>query len=264
MLLAHTAGLPNWRWINPDRKLDLKFDPGSRYVYSGEGIELLQLIVEERTGKPLAQLMEERVFGPMGMRDTGMISQADKAERAVTHYAADGAPKAHRQRRTASAAGSMDTTLEDMARLLAGVLRGEAAPPGALEQMLRPQLAIVSPQQFPSHWPGETAAFAPVRLSVGLGWILFDSPRGPVFFKEGSDDGTINLLLGFRQQRSGIVVLSNSSNATRLMAPLLRAVYGEFCLPWYWMGYVADDVTLAADARLHPPVTPGCGPELAR
>src|SRR5471032_1797697 len=37
MLLSHTSGLLNWRFINPDGKLDFKYPPGSRYVYSGEG-----------------------------------------------------------------------------------------------------------------------------------------------------------------------------------------------------------------------------------
>jgi CubicO group peptidase (beta-lactamase class C family) len=36
MLLSHTSGLPNWRRFNDDKKLDIKFDPGTRYSYSGE------------------------------------------------------------------------------------------------------------------------------------------------------------------------------------------------------------------------------------
>ncbi|EEF23577.1 conserved hypothetical protein, partial [Ricinus communis] len=50
MLLSHTSGLLNWRYINENNKLDFKFEPGSRYVYSGEGLNILQIVVEERTG----------------------------------------------------------------------------------------------------------------------------------------------------------------------------------------------------------------------
>ncbi|RYZ17288.1 MAG: class A beta-lactamase-related serine hydrolase, partial [Chitinophagaceae bacterium] len=42
MCLTHTTGFPNWRWFEPDRKLKFRFDPGTRYAYSGEGIYLLQ------------------------------------------------------------------------------------------------------------------------------------------------------------------------------------------------------------------------------
>jgi CubicO group peptidase (beta-lactamase class C family) len=41
MLLDHTSGFPNWRWFEDDRRLKIHFEPGSKYAYSGEGIDLL-------------------------------------------------------------------------------------------------------------------------------------------------------------------------------------------------------------------------------
>jgi CubicO group peptidase (beta-lactamase class C family) len=73
MLLSHTSGLLNWRYINENNKLDFKYPPGSRYVYSGEGLNILQIVVEERTGIPLETLMQQRVFDRFGMRDTSMV-----------------------------------------------------------------------------------------------------------------------------------------------------------------------------------------------
>jgi len=75
MLLSHTSGFANWRWMEDDRKLKIHFEPGSRYAYSGEGIDLLQLVVETITKKPLDHLMQERVFEPLGMTRTSMIWQ---------------------------------------------------------------------------------------------------------------------------------------------------------------------------------------------
>jgi CubicO group peptidase (beta-lactamase class C family) len=75
MLLSHTAGFPNIRFSNDDRKLNINFEPGSQYAYSGEGIQLLQLVVETITNRPLEELMQERVFKPFGMTRTSMISQ---------------------------------------------------------------------------------------------------------------------------------------------------------------------------------------------
>jgi CubicO group peptidase (beta-lactamase class C family) len=40
MLLDHTSGFPNWRWLMDDKKLRIYFTPGSRFAYSGEGIDL--------------------------------------------------------------------------------------------------------------------------------------------------------------------------------------------------------------------------------
>ena len=75
MLLDHTSGFPNFRWLNDDHKLNINFEPGSRYAYSGEGMLLLQLVVETITKKPLEDLMQERVFRPLGMTRSSMIWQ---------------------------------------------------------------------------------------------------------------------------------------------------------------------------------------------
>ena len=61
------SGFPNFRWINDDAELNINFEPGSRFAYSGEGIELLQLVVETITNKPLQELMQAHVFQPLGM-----------------------------------------------------------------------------------------------------------------------------------------------------------------------------------------------------
>jgi CubicO group peptidase (beta-lactamase class C family) len=76
MLLDHTNGFPNWRWINDDRKLNINFEPGARFAYSGEGIDLLQLVVETITNTPLEELMQKRVFRPLGMTRTSMMWQS--------------------------------------------------------------------------------------------------------------------------------------------------------------------------------------------
>jgi CubicO group peptidase (beta-lactamase class C family) len=51
MCLAHTTGLPNWAWLEPDKKLKINFEPGTRYSYSGEGMFLLQFVIEKLTGR---------------------------------------------------------------------------------------------------------------------------------------------------------------------------------------------------------------------
>lgn len=48
MCLAHTSGFPNWRWFEPDKQLRVKFEPGSRYSYSGEGMAYLRVVLENR------------------------------------------------------------------------------------------------------------------------------------------------------------------------------------------------------------------------
>lgn len=52
-------------------KAPLKFKPGSSYSYASMGILLSAEIAQKITGKPIADMVEERVFRPLGMRKTG-------------------------------------------------------------------------------------------------------------------------------------------------------------------------------------------------
>lgn len=257
-LLSHSSGLLNWRWINADRKLDFKFDPGSRYVYSGEGIQIAQLVIEARLGRPLAELMQERVFDRFGMRDTSLVWQDRFRERVSVGLATDGSLRPQRMASRARAAGSMVTTLDDYASFLAGVLRREGLSESAHRQMLSPQIAIVSPRQFPSHFPGQTDVNRPIGLSAGLGWIVYRSPQGRVFFKEGNDEGTNNFAYGQADTGDGLLLLANTSRADAIFQPLVEMLFAPSCLPWFWMGYVPyDQPQWRAAAARDTPQGPG-------
>ena len=85
-LLTHTGGLPDMLaddemlreqhapladYRERALKAPLKFPPGSKYSYSSMGILLSAEIAQKITGKPIADIVEERVFNPLGMRRTG-------------------------------------------------------------------------------------------------------------------------------------------------------------------------------------------------
>ena len=67
MCLSHTTGFSNWRWDEPDQKLRVRFQPGTAYSYSGEGMCYLQFVLEKLTGKLLESLMKEKIFHPLHM-----------------------------------------------------------------------------------------------------------------------------------------------------------------------------------------------------
>ena len=74
-LLSHTAGFNNARYFDPEHRLVIHFQPGTRYSYGSEGYSLLQLVVETVTQTPTEELMQERVFQPLGMTRTSMVWQ---------------------------------------------------------------------------------------------------------------------------------------------------------------------------------------------
>ena len=50
ILLTHSGGFANFYFLEPDRQLRIHFEPGSRYAYSGDGLILLQFVLEQGLG----------------------------------------------------------------------------------------------------------------------------------------------------------------------------------------------------------------------
>ena len=239
MALTHTTGLPNWRWLEPDKKLRFKFEPGARYGYSGEGLQLLQLVVETITQQTLTLLSEARVFRPLGMAHTSYVWQPAFEANYALGYDEQGQPLEKRRRTKPQAAGSLETTPADYAAFLAAVMQGRGLTPATKRELMRTQVRIPFKAQF---GPLATVA-APdsnraIRLGYGLGWGTFESPYGHAYFKEGHDDGWENHSVIFGKRRVGLLLLGNSSNADKIFKALLEQLLGDRATPWQWENYV--------------------------
>lgn len=232
ILLTHSSGFANFRWVEPDEKLRFHFDPGARYGYSAEGMYILQLIVEHGLGLETEQEMQRRVFQRFGMRNTSMLWRADFANNLADGYTVEGKMIPHDDRSRPSAAGSMDTSIEDQARLWAGIVRGEGLSAASRAAMVKPQLPITSNSQFPTLVPGQVAW--PQGLAAGLGLVTFNDRSGPAWFKGGHDDGTGNMAICLESGRRCVVMLSNDVRAERIYPELARRVLGETDMPWKW------------------------------
>lgn len=206
MCLSHTTGFPNWRFITRhgiDRSapLSMWFDPGQQYCYSGEGIQLLQLAVEEGLNLDLGQEMQRLVFDHFGMSRTSMTWRHDFADDCAVGYDEQGRELSYRQRTEAMAAGSAYTTVADMAKFLRAMLRGDALSKSSHQQMLEPQVRIRTPFQFPVGSTEVVPDNDAVQLAYGLGWGLLETPHGKAFFKEGHDDGWENYMVACSKSR---------------------------------------------------------------
>lgn len=241
MLLSHTSGFPNWRSLNPDRKLNINFEPGSRFAYSGEGIDLLQFVVETITQKPLEELMRERVFQPLGMTRSSMIWQPEFESDYANGYDENGGSLGPERRKSADAAGSMQTTPRDFARFFQAVIRGERLRKEARKTMLSPQVQILSKHEFPSLATETTDENKAIRLSYGLAWGLYWTRYGKAFFKEGHDEGWRNYAVCFDKSGTGLMIMTNSYNGEGIFKELLETLVKDTFTPIEWEGYTPYD-----------------------
>lgn len=234
MVLTHSTGFANFFFLEPDEKLRIHVDPGTRYAYSGEGMLLLQFAIEQKLGHGFGEEADRLTFGPLGMRDTRMIWQEAWADRAADGWDADGKAWAHHPSTRVRVAGSADTTIADMARFAAALVNGTGLSARTLAEMFRPQLAITTASQFPTLAEPLPADRRWKGLSAGLGVVTFTGPQGPGFYKGGHDDKTGNTMVCVKARRRCVVLLSNDVRAEKLYPDLVRLVLGETGAPWRW------------------------------
>ena len=133
MVLSHTTGLPNWRQDGP---LLLRWSPGTRWGYSGEGYSYLQEVVERLTGTRLDRYLTDAVLRPLGMNDSTFAWQDVAENRLARGHSIDGNLRPpFRPLQAKAAAGGMFTTASDYLRFLVHALADD-------HRMFEPQARI--------------------------------------------------------------------------------------------------------------------------
>jgi CubicO group peptidase (beta-lactamase class C family) len=234
ILLTHSAGFANFAFVEPDGKLRIHFTPGSRYAYSGEGLILLQFVLERGLGLDVGEQMQRRVFDRFEMKNTSMIWRADFATNLADGWDANGKVEPHDERSKVRAAGSMDTTIADFARFAAGYVEGKGLSRAGARRLTEPQLAITSASQFPSLQPELPKDRRRADLAAGLGVVVFAGAQGAGFFKGGHNDSTGNIWVCLRELRRCVVILANDVRAEAAFPRLVEFILGETGLPWRW------------------------------
>lgn len=234
LLLNHASGFANFAFLEPDGKLKFHFDPGSRYGYSGEGLILLQFVLERGLGQDVGTLMQQRVFDRFGMPRTSMMWREDFATNLADGWTAEGTAEPHDERSRVRAAGSMDTTIADMGNFAAGYVSGQGLSASMRRELVRPQLPITTASQFPTLQPELPVAQRRRNLAAGLGVVTSTGPQGAGFYKGGHDDAVGNTLVCVEQGQRCVVILGNDVRAEATFPALVRFVLGETGVPWEW------------------------------
>jgi CubicO group peptidase (beta-lactamase class C family) len=239
MALTHSIGFANFFFMEPDQKLRFHFDPGTRYAYSGEGFILLQFAIEQGRkesglGLDVGDLMQRKIFAPLGMTRTSLRWRNDFAGNLADGWDDQGKAGEHDARSKVRAAGSMDTTIADLAKFAAALVRGAGLSPAARAEMVRPQLPITTKTQFPSFQPELPPALRRKDLAAGLGVVLFDGPQGRGFYKGGHNEMTANTLVCIEAGHRAVLILSNDVRSEAAFADLVKFILGETGVPYDW------------------------------
>ena len=238
MCLTHTTGFSNFWFIEPDQKLHIHFDPGTHFSYSGEGFILLQFVVEhgrkeQGLGLDVGDLTKAN-FDHLGMTRTTLVWRNGQDPNVADGWNDQGQSQPHDKRSKVRAAGSMNTTISDLSKFTAALVRGDGLSPASRVEITRPVFHIATAGLFPMFLPDLPPAKQRKDLYSGLGVILFDGPQGHGFFKGGHDGQTANTMVCIEASQRCVLILSNDVRSEAGFPDLVRFILGDTGVPYDW------------------------------
>ena len=213
-LLSHSSGIPEYFSLpqmqelafkenNPDEfikifwDLELEFEPGSEVRYSNSGYFVLGKIIEIITGKPYAQVLQEKIFQPLFMLNSGLINIRKVLEKRAYGYIKMNdtlmvAPYFHPS--GAFSAGSIYSTVEDLLKWQNSLQSFSILSEESIDKMTT---------------PGKTG------YGYGFAIMNLTSENGEtriLFGHEGQIFGFRSLIQIYKEENNSVIFLDNNQN----------------------------------------------------
>lgn len=211
-LLTHTSGIVSYtgkpdfgdgvtrnlsvaQMIDTFKNDPLEFEPGTQFHYNNSGYFLLGAIIEKASGLSYPRFLEQRIFTPLGMKDTAYEGFERSTAPRAKGYSAKGTafePAAPMSMSQPYAAGALVSTVGDMAKWDAAITAGKLIKPAS--------------------WK---LAFTPYKLNpekstgYGYGWGVRTFQGVPAIDHDGGINGFGTYALRLPQQKIFVAVLAN-------------------------------------------------------
>ena len=235
-VLSHTTGFQNTR--TGEKPLKIHFNPGEKWMYSGEGYFYLQSAVTALTGRVSKEEcsrfeddlkvcatdfdahMKTNLLTPFRMNDSGYLRTAALSRNIARPHNGVGQLLPDREPTRASVArygamGGLLTTATDYARFLIEIL--EPKPQDAfrlsrtsLTEMLRPQVKVEESKDHSVWW--------------ALGWKVVQTADHNLVSHGGDQTGFHSTSEICPARKSGYVILTNGDNGWKLIEDLAPAI----------------------------------------
>ena len=228
------------------------------FVYQNSMYLVAGKVLEKASGMPWERFMAERVFGPLGMKNTFPLLEAalKQPNRSSAHVTIKGKIEMIPEMTidTVAPAGSVWSNSEDGGRWVSFLLSGKTAEG---KELLKPQTLneIFKPQvMLPSGFYPSFRLIKPKWTTYGLGWFQHDYRGEKVDFHTGSIAGRTAIIGLMRDKKLGVYVFGNLAQAEARHA-LIYKVFDLFAFndlngrDWNAEIKTLYDTTRAEDAK---------------
>ena len=221
-LLTMTSGLADhaadYEPTPPDRLIftnkPLEFHPGEKWDYKNTNYLVLGYLLEKVSGQSYAAFLQENIFKPLGMNDSGLDSNVSIVPHRASGYlpGADGIENAERVNiGGALSAGGLYSTTEDLLRWEEGLFGGKVLRPSSLHKMTTPF----------KHTTLNNDYACGLYINHVNGRLLIDY--------DGNNIGFTSQMAYYPEEGLAVIVLTNlNSYATaRINTALAAVIHGE-------------------------------------
>jgi CubicO group peptidase (beta-lactamase class C family) len=183
------------------QQLPLEFEPGTQWSYSNSGYLILGLLTTKVAGKHWSEFQSERLFAPLGMRTTRLISERDVIPNRAAGYQLDGNGAIVNQDWVAPgfnrcADGALYFSIRDLAAWHKALDAAEFLAPESLSAWWRP-VRVANGTNYP----------------YGFGWDLAEQRGAALLEHGGSWQGFRAAIARYPEQHLAIAVLANAAQA---------------------------------------------------
>ena len=182
-----------------DKALD--FAPGEKFAYSNSNYVLLSQVIEKAGGKSYQAFVQDNIFTPLGMKDSGFDSAALMERRAAPYSRRNGAivNATYVDPSVQVGGGAICSTTHDLLIWEKALLDGKLLSPVSAKKMLTPFRE--------AHGPG-----APFKAGYGMGVYVGTTVDGHrEIAHTGSSAGVVTMMAAYPDDRLFVILLSNSA-----------------------------------------------------
>jgi CubicO group peptidase (beta-lactamase class C family) len=231
-LLTHTSGIPDYinspdfmaTWTEPAtpeeliarfEDLPLEFPPGLRFKYSNSGYTLLGYIIERVSGESYTTFLQQNIFTPLKMNNTGYDTTYPPLPQYATGYYQGYSKPAPYDPSVLYAAGALYSTVEDLNVWDQALMMHKLVSQQALNAMFTPHV--------PCPPPGPGGCLLHEDMGYGYGWFIAAEPQGRLIYHVGHIDGFFTYNGFYPTSDLVVVVLSNLETTDVLKTGLTLA-----------------------------------------
>jgi len=227
MILSHCSGIENWSSYNQVDTLEILYDPGTKFVYSGEGYNYLAKVVAGILHKDYDEYIEERVIRTLGLKNACLKFREDSTDHSLfpSDYAEGHDILArytgsHLNRRTNPAFANHNTA-EDYAKIVLAIFDHTHFSDRVYRDLLQPRIVTGLSKD------GSAAAY------YGPGFEVIYSGGDTLIGQGGSNPGFKNQLYYSVVHKRGFIYMTNGDRGRVLVTRLSQMTAGLPLKPYF-------------------------------